>query len=92
MRPGDFWLAVNSWQKERERRDRLVCELARGLAARVVNPFLQKPIDDVAKFWQMGYDAEEKKEENPTLKMTDEEKQDSIKRLVQILDGDGKGI
>jgi hypothetical protein len=88
MRPGDFWIAVDAWQKERERRDRLMCELARGLAARVVNPFLQKPIDDVTKFWQMGYDAEK----NPTLKMTEEEKQESIKRLVQILDGDGKGI
>lgn len=64
-------------------------ELARTAVARLLNPFLTKPIRDVPNWWPMPFDE---KKERSIDEMTKEEKErsfDDICRLGDKLLGNG---
>ena len=56
MTPGEFWEAWKAYRDEKNADRRHVGELARGLAARILNPFVKGAIKDVERFWTMPWD------------------------------------
>lgn len=58
-------------------------ELARTAVARLLNPFLKKPIRDVPNWWPMPFDE---KKEQAINEMTEEEKEQSYDELCRLAD------
>lgn len=83
MIPADFYLAWEYYLRERNRRDELVMEVARGVAARILGPFVKGGIRDVRKFWPMPFDKAG--DEAPQLP-TEEELEASIDNIKLIAD------
>lgn len=54
-------------------------ELARGMAARIVGPFLTKKITDITRFWPMPFD------EHPTVSMEDKTAEDIEAEKQELL-------
>lgn len=50
---------------ERNRQDELTMELARGMAARILGPFVKGGIQNVKSFWPMPFDNKDQAEETP---------------------------
>ena len=83
MIPADFYLAWEYYLRERNRRDELMMELARGVAARILGPFVKGGIRDVRKFWQMPFDNSG--DEAPE-QLSEEELKASIDNIKLIAD------
>lgn len=56
MTVGEFAEAWKAYQDEKQADRRHMGELARGMAARILNPFCKGSIKDVTKFWPMPWD------------------------------------
>ena len=56
MTAGEFWEAWKAYRDEKMADRRHMGELARGMAARILNPFCKGAIKDVQRFWPMPWD------------------------------------
>ena len=56
MTQAEFWEAMKAYRDEKTADRRHLGELTRGLAARVVNLFVKKPVKKVEDFWPMPWD------------------------------------
>jgi hypothetical protein len=56
MTVGEYWEAWKAYQDEKLADRRHMGELARGMAARILNPFCKGSIKDVQRFWPMPWD------------------------------------
>ena len=58
MRPGEFWEALNAWQKDKEADRRHVAEVFRAVGIRLFNIQLKKEdqIQDIRKFLPLPWD------------------------------------
>ena len=56
MTQAEFWEAMKAYRDEKTADRRHLGELTRGLAARVVNLFVKKPIKKIEDFWPMPWD------------------------------------
>lgn len=56
MTAGEFWEAWKAYQDEKMADRRHMGELARGMTARILNPFCKGAIKDVQRFWPMPWD------------------------------------
>jgi hypothetical protein len=56
MTVGEFWEAWKAYQDEKLADRRHMGELARGMAARILNPFCKGAIREVDRFWPMPWD------------------------------------
>lgn len=57
MTAGEFWECWKAYQDEKLADRRHMGELARGMAARILNPFCKGAIKDVERFWPMPWDG-----------------------------------
>ncbi len=83
MIPADFYLAWEYYLRERNRKDELMMEVARGVAARILGPFVKGGIHDVRKFWPMPFDKAG--DEAPVL-LSGDELQASLDNIKLIAD------
>ena len=83
MIPADFYLAWEYYNRERNHRDELLMELARGAAARILGPFVKGGIRNIKKFWPMPFDKDG--DEAPVLPVGDD-MQASIDNIKLIAD------
>lgn len=56
MTQAEFWEAMKAYRDEKTADRKHLGELTRGLAARVVNLFVKKPVKKVEDFWPMPWD------------------------------------
>jgi hypothetical protein len=56
MTVGEFWEAWKAYRDEKDADRRHLGELARGMAARLLNPFCKGAIREVDRFWPMPWD------------------------------------
>lgn len=56
MTVGEFWEAWKAYRDEKDADRRHIGELARGMAARILNPFCKGAIKNVDQFWPMPWD------------------------------------
>lgn len=85
MLPWEFWLAWEYYLKERNRSDELMATLARGIAARILHPFVKGGIRNIKKFWPMPFD-DENKVEDPQETLTGEEYELSLDNIKLVAD------
>lgn len=56
MTMGEFWEAWKAYRDEKNADRQHLGELARGMAARILNPFCKGAIKEVDRFWPMPWD------------------------------------
>lgn len=56
MTAGEFWEAWKAYRDEKDSDRRHIGELARGIAARILNPFCKGAIKEIDRFWPMPWD------------------------------------
>lgn len=86
MRLGEFWEAMNAYNKEKEADRRHIGELARGVALRLFNvQVAQKSrISDAALFWPMPWDEIKVDDGLERLEaMTDEERAEEVQKFLK---------
>lgn len=93
MTVGEFWEAWKAHQDEKLADRRHLGELARGMAARILNPFVKGAIKDVRKFWPMPWDEEEKAADDAEMRriieMSPEERQLEAQKFLQRITENG---
>lgn len=93
MTVGEFWEAWKAYQDEKLADRRHLGELARGMTARILNPFVKGSIKDVRKFWPMPWDEEEKAADDAEMRriieMTPEERQLEAQKFLQRITKNG---
>lgn len=85
MLPWEFWLAWEYYLKERDRSEELMGTLARGIAARILHPFVKGGIRNIKNFWPMPFD-DENKVEDPQETLTGEEYELSLDNIKLVAD------
>ena len=94
MTPGEFWEAWKAYRDEKDADRRHLGELARGLAARILNPFCKGSIHELDRFWPMPWDerSADDEEARRLANLPPEEKQLEAKRFLELIgmttDGD----
>ena len=86
MRLGEFWEAMNAYNKEKEADRRHIGELARGVALRLFNvQVAQKSrISDASLFWPMPWDEIKVDDGLERLEaMTDEERAEEVQKFLK---------
>lgn len=85
MRPADFSIAMQVYNENEDARVRLQADLARGVAWKVIVPWLKQKPKSLHSFWPLPWD-----EEARDGKMTPEERAASISSFLKKLNRDGK--
>lgn len=95
MRPGEFWEAMHAHNAEKEADRMHLGELARGIAIRLFNTQVRKPVADVTSFWRMPWDPDKQDMENKEIArlnaLSDEERDAEARKFIERLNNNGKG-
>ena len=92
---GEFVEAWKAYQDEKKADRMHMGELARGLAARILNPFCKGAIRDVVRFWPMPWDDERKAGDDAEMRriieMPPEQQQLKARQFLERIRYNGKG-
>ena len=85
MTAGEFWECWKAYQDEKLADRRHMGELARGVAARILNPFCKGAIRDIERFWPMPWDTRvaDDAETERILNLSPEEKQLEARKFLE---------
>lgn len=88
MTQAEFWEAMKAYRDEKTADRRHLGELTRGLAARVVNLFIKKPIKNVEDFWPMPWDERNTADDIAAdlKKMSREEREALARQFIENTD------
>lgn len=89
MTAAEFWEAWKAYQDEKLADRRHLGELARGIAIRILNPFVKGAIRDPEKFWPMPWDekAADDAETRRIEQLPYEQKQIEAQKLLKKING-----
>ena len=83
MTLGEFQEAWKAYRDERDADRRHLGELARGMAARILNPFCKGAIKDASRFWPMPWDDNPSDEAARLDSLPPEEKQNEARKFLK---------